>query len=175
MIDDNKNNKQIKILELHHTGRKIVFDSLIQYICEELEKKGFQKGKFTSFIDFNIFDNILVNYSSEYNLYQELIEWESDYETIRCEIERIFDTAISPTIMVFTQPIKLYIPGVFQDLGDSEAQEWCNKRKEKIIEILESPDIYKYSMEHKWDEIYIILESFKEESIGNILTKLSKI
>lgn len=168
------NEKAIKVIELHHTGRKIVFDALIQYICEELEKKGFQKDKFTGFIDFHIFDEILVNYSSEYNLYEELIEWESDYETIRCEIERIFDTSISPTMMVFIQPIKLYIPGIFQDL-DGETQEWCNKRKEKIIEILESPDIYKYDMEHKWDDVYITLEQFKEESIGEILTKLAKV
>lgn len=173
MINDNQNNKEIKVITLHN-GRKIVFDALIQYICEELEKKDFQKGKFTGFIDFHIFDDILVNYSSEYNLYQELDDWESDYETVREEIERIFDTAVAPTMMVVTEPIKLYIPGIFQDL-DGETQEWCNKRKEKIIEILESPDIYHYDMEHRWDEIYIVIDKFKEESIGEILTKLSKI
>lgn len=170
MID----NKEIKIITLHN-GRKIIFDSLIQYICEEIEKKGFQKDKFTGFIDFNLFDDILVNYSSEYNLYQELIEYESDYETIRCEIENIFNTSVTQTMMVFTKPLELYIPGVFQDLGDCEAQEWCNKRKEKIIEILDSEYIYHYKLKHKFDEIYIVLESFNNEYIYDILNQLSKI
>ena len=169
MIDE----KEIKVITLHN-GRKIVFDTLIQYICEEFEKKGFQKDKFTGFIDFRLYNDILVNYSSEYNLYQELAEWEYDYETIRCEIERIFDTAIDDTLMVVHKPIELYIPGVYQDL-DGEAQEWCNKRKEKIVEILKSPNIYKYEMNHNDMEIYIKLIHFKEESIGNILTQLSKI
>ena len=169
MID----NQEIKVITLHN-GHKIVFNALIQYICEELEKKGFQKDKFTGLIDFHILDEILVNYSSEYNLFEELIEWESNYETVREEVERIFNISITSTMMVFTQPIKLYIPGVFQDL-EGEEQEWCNKRKEKIIKILKSPDIYSYSMDHNHDEVHITLFRFEEESIGKILTKLSKI